>query len=53
MSEQMGFPAAMFFSMAPPVFYNQALTIFVFTLIIGIYPILNIRKLKIMNAIHS
>lgn len=50
---QMGFEPAMFFSMEPSVFYNQALTIFIFTMIIGIYPLLNIRKLKIINALRS
>lgn len=50
---QMGFEPAMFFSMTPSVFYDQALTIFVFTLIIGIYPVMNIRKLKVMNALRS
>ncbi|MBI5217516.1 MAG: ABC transporter permease [Bacteroidia bacterium] len=50
---QMGFEPAMFFSMTPSVFYEQALTIFIFTLIIGIYPVLNIRKLKVMNALRS
>ena len=50
---QMGFEPAMYFSMAPSVFYDQALTIFIFTLIIGIYPALNIRKLGIMHALRS
>lgn len=50
---QMGFEPAMFFSISPSVFYNQALTIFIFTLIIGLYPVLNIRRLKVMNAIRN
>lgn len=50
---QMGFEPAMFFSMTPSVFYDQALTIFVFTMVIGIYPILFIRKLKVMDALRS
>ncbi|NOU45899.1 MAG: ABC transporter permease [Bacteroidales bacterium] len=50
---QMGFEPAMYFSMAPSVFYEQALTIFIFTLVIGIYPIFNIRKLQIMKALRS
>ncbi len=50
---QMGFEPAMFFSMTPSVFYNQALTIFVFTLIIGLYPLLFIRRLKVMNALRN
>jgi len=50
---QMGFEPAMFFSMTPSVFYEQALTIFIFTLIIGIYPAINIRKLQIMHALRG
>ena len=49
---QMGFDPAMFFSLAPSIFFKQALIIFIFTLIIGIYPILNIWKLNITNALH-
>lgn len=50
---QMGFDPVMSFSMTPSVFYNQAITIFIFTLIIGLYPVLNISKLKISKALHS
>jgi hypothetical protein len=50
---QMGFEPAMFFSLTPSVFYDQALTIFVFVMIIGIYPVLNIRRMNIMNALRS
>jgi ABC-type lipoprotein release transport system permease subunit len=50
---QMGFEPIMSFSMTPSVFYNQAITIFIFTLIIGLYPVLNISKLKISSALHS
>ena len=50
---QMGFEPIMSFSMTPSVFYNQAVTILIFTMIIGIYPILNISRLKINKALHS
>jgi len=53
MMSQMGFEPAMFFSMTPSVFYNQALTIFVFVLVISIYPVWHICKLKVMNALKS
>ncbi len=53
MMMQMGFEPAMFFSMAPSVFYDQAMIIFVFVLVIGIYPVLNISRLKVMNALRS
>lgn len=50
---QMGFEPIMSFSMTPSVFYNQAVTILIFTMIIGLYPVFNIYRLKINNALHS
>ncbi len=50
---QMGFEPAMFFSMTPSVFYDQALIIFVINLAIGIYPVWSICKLKVMNALRN
>jgi len=50
---EMGFDPVMFFSLDPAIFLKQALIIFIFTLIIGIYPVLNIRKLEIANALHN
>ncbi len=50
---QMGFEPIMSFSMTPSVYYNQAITIFIFTLVIGLYPVLNINRLKISKALHS
>jgi len=53
MMVEMGFEPAMYFSMTPSVFYDQALIIFIFTLVINIYPILTIRKLKVMKALRG
>jgi ABC-type lipoprotein release transport system permease subunit len=50
---QMGFDPAMFFSTEPFIFLNQALTIFILTLIIAIYPVLNVRRLKVMHALRG
>ena len=50
---QMGFEPIMSFSMMPSVYYNQAITIFILTFIIGLYPVFNINKLKINNALRS
>ncbi len=50
---QMGFEPVMSFSMTPAVFYNQAITIFIFTLIISFYPVFNISRLKISEALHN
>ncbi len=53
MMQEMGFEPAMFFSMMPSVFWTQALIILVFALIIGIYPVIYIRKMKIMKALRG
>lgn len=50
---QMGFEPVMSFSMTPSVYYNQGITIFIFTLIISLYPVLSINRLKISEALHS
>ncbi len=50
---QMGFEPYMSFSMTPSVFYDQAIIIFFVTVFIGIYPVLNIVRLKIQSALHS
>jgi len=50
---QMGFEPVMSFSMSPSVYYNQGITIFIFTLIISLYPVFSINRLKISEALHS
>jgi len=50
---QMGFEPIMSFSMTPGIFYNQAITIFIFTVIIGLYPVFNIQRLSIHKALRS
>jgi ABC-type lipoprotein release transport system permease subunit len=50
---QMGFEPIMSFSMTPSVFYNQAITIFIFTVVICIYPVINISRLIINKALRS
>jgi ABC-type lipoprotein release transport system permease subunit len=50
---QMGFEPVMAFSMMPSIFYKQAITIFIFTLIIGLYPVFNISRLLISKALRS
>lgn len=49
----MGFDPIMKFSMDSVVFVNQAITIFVITLLIAIYPLITVRKLSIMNALRA
>lgn len=53
MMEEMGFEPAMYFSMMPSVFYDQALTILMFALAIGIYPVIYISKLKVIKALRG
>lgn len=50
---QMGFEPVMSFTLAPSVFYSQALIILVFSLLIGLYPIAHVRKLKVSKALHN
>lgn len=49
----MGFEPVMVFSMAPKVFYDQAITVFIFTIIIGIYPLIRINRMKVINALRA
>lgn len=51
--QEMGMEPLMYFSMSPFVFYNQALVVFLLTLIIGIYPIYKAFKLKINQALRA
>jgi ABC-type lipoprotein release transport system permease subunit len=51
--EDFGFEPYMFFSTAPEVFWQQAITVFVLTLIIGIYPIVASLKIKEIKAMHG
>lgn len=53
MMQEMGFEPAMFFSMTPSVFWDQALIILVFALVIGIYPVIYIHKMRIMHALRG
>ncbi|MDP4209889.1 MAG: FtsX-like permease family protein [Bacteroidota bacterium] len=50
---EMGFDPYLSFSIMPSVFYNQALTVFIFTLIIGLYPVFIISRLKIIKALRN
>lgn len=53
MMVQMGFDPVMYFSSEPAIFYEQALTIFIFTILIGMYPIMNIWRLKVIGALRG
>ncbi len=51
--EAYGFEPFMFFSLAPSVFWQQALTVFIFTVIISVYPIISANKLNLIKALRS
>lgn len=50
--EDFGFEPYMFFSTAPEVFWQQAVSVFVLTLLIGIYPIIASLRIKEIKALH-
>lgn len=51
--EDFGFEPYMFFSTAPEVFWQQAISVFVMTLLIGIYPVIAARRIKEIKALHG
>ena len=51
--EDYGFEPYMFFSTAPEVFSQQAITVFVLTLLIGIYPIIASLRFNANKALHG
>jgi ABC-type lipoprotein release transport system permease subunit len=51
--EDFGFEPYMFFSTAPEVFWQQAISVFVITLLIGIYPVIAARRIKEIKALHG
>ncbi|NCB06845.1 MAG: ABC transporter permease [Bacteroidia bacterium] len=50
---QYGMEPYMFFSMKPSLFYNQMILVFFISVLISIFPIYNIHRLKITKAIHG
>jgi putative ABC transport system permease protein len=50
---QYGFEPYFFFSVAPPVFINQILTVFIITMIISIYPVMKIKNLIVSKSLKS
>jgi putative ABC transport system permease protein len=50
---QYGFEPYFFFSIAPPVFINQILTVFIITMIISIYPVMKIKNLVVSKSLKS
>jgi ABC-type lipoprotein release transport system permease subunit len=51
--EQFGVEAAYFFSLEPHLFYNQAWVIFFMAIILGLYPLIVVHKLKPVDAMRE
>jgi len=51
--ESFGIEAAYFFSLQPALFYNQAWAIFFMSLILSMYPLIVIQKLKPVEAMRN
>ncbi|MBL7103033.1 MAG: ABC transporter permease [Bacteroidales bacterium] len=49
----MGIEPYLYFSWNPPVFYNQALVVFLITIIIGIFPVYKALNLKVNQALRA
>ncbi len=47
-----GIEPLLVFSWAPRVFYNQVITILILTMIISLYPVLNIKNMKAVDALR-
>lgn len=50
---QMGFEPVMSFSISPAVFIQQMLTILIFSLLIGFYPLYAVKRMKVSKALRS
>ncbi|MDW3193692.1 MAG: FtsX-like permease family protein [Cytophagales bacterium] len=51
--ESFGYEAIMPFSMDPVIFYNQAIVVLLISLLLGIYPMMYIKRLKIIKALKE
>jgi ABC-type antimicrobial peptide transport system permease subunit len=51
--ESFGYEAILPFSLDPMIFIRQAIVVFIITLLLGLYPLNAIRKLKIAEAMRN
>jgi ABC-type lipoprotein release transport system permease subunit len=51
--ENFGYEAILPFSMDPVIFYNQGIVVLIISLLLGIYPMLFIKNLKIIKALKE
>jgi len=52
-TEQYGMEPYMYFSLAPPLFYNQMILVFFISIFISVFPVYNIFRLKITKALRT
>jgi ABC-type antimicrobial peptide transport system permease subunit len=50
---EMGMEPLMYFSISPFVFYNQAIIVFLITVIIGVFPIYRAYELRVNQALRA
>jgi ABC-type lipoprotein release transport system permease subunit len=50
---QYGFEPYFFFGLAPPVFINQVLTVFIITMVISIYPVMKVKNLVVSKSMKA
>lgn len=53
LSTQYGMEPYMFFSLNPPLFYNQMILVFIISIFISVFPVYNIYRLKITKALRA
>ncbi len=53
MMEEYGFEPVIFFANTPDIFFWQPVVVFFITIILYIFPLITIKKLKIIQAIHG
>ncbi|WP_258105414.1 FtsX-like permease family protein [Marinoscillum sp. MHG1-6] len=51
--EKFGFEAAYFFSLQPSIFYSQAWVILILAMILGLYPLIVLQRLKPVKAMRE
>ena len=51
--EDFGFEPYMFFSTAPEVFWQQAISIFIISVLIGSYPVVSTLRINAIKALHG
>jgi lipoprotein-releasing system permease protein len=52
-TEQYGMEPYLYFSVNPPLFYNQIILVFIISVFISLFPIYNIARLKITKALRA